>query len=126
MRKMSSKKNELKNRIYHQGEFKSFDHFIDFASEMMVTRADVEQILCQTSEELLPFLRTIEKKLLVEAFFHFSDEEILKLQNTFSPDDRIVLKKAWLAAKEPTAETQWAAQKTLSVLFQRYLQHQMK
>lgn len=126
VRTMSSKRNQPNDRIYDQHEFKSFDHFIDFASEMMITRAEVERIICQPTERILPFLRTIEKKILIEAFFNFDEESILKLVHIFPKDEQSELKKVWAMAGKPSTENQWAAQKTIVVLFQRYCPKQIE
>lgn len=117
---MSSKTVKSKTRIYHEEEFKSLDHFIDFAGELMVTRAAVEQILSEPSEILFPFLKTVERRTLIEAFYNLDEDNIARLKNFLPKNEMKKFEQEWDSQKEPTAEDQWSAQKTLVTLFQRH------
>lgn len=98
---------------YYQSEFKSFERFIDFASELMVTRADFNSFLASDFELVTLTIKTVDHKTVIYAFYGLGERSFSKIKALYSPKEISQLVEYYKTIKEPSTEDQWAAQKAI-------------
>lgn len=112
---------DSKRHTYYQSEFKSFEHFIDFSSELMVTRTEIEHLLLQPTNILSSFFPTLEKKIIVIALYGLGERSFSKIKSLLNKSELNSLIHYCKNLKEPSTESQWAAQKEMLVKYERFL-----
>ena len=88
-------------QIYRQCEFKSFDKFIDCTSELMITRADIEDLLLQPESALSSFFVQLDKKIVVTAFYGLGERSFNKIKSLLNKTELNLLIKYCKDLKEP-------------------------